>query len=413
VAPADGEGDHGVRASDRAAENGELTPAASVPWGSRTVQVVLASTALAPLGVPLVAPALPAFRDAFLLSDAQASLLISGYFAAGIVLSPFIGLLADRAGRKRVLVAGLLAFGLLGSSVALSPSFGTVLVLRLFQGTAAAAIFITTVTLIGDRFEGPRRAAVLGVNVAVLSAAAALYPVVGGALVSFGWNVPFLSYLAALPVAMFAWVGLEEPARSAGGRGVAYLRAALDTVLAGSTLALFGATFLTEFLAFGVVFTAFPFVLAPVLSPVLVGAVILVAEAVSTLAAAASGRLANVLSSVRLLPVGFACYGVGFLVAWLAPEPAVVAVAALFVGAGIGLLLPSIDAALTARVPTEYRAGALSLRNSTTFLGRAAGPVAFAGLAVTVGLGYPVLLLGAGVLALAVAGVAVLATGET
>jgi len=411
VAPApEADHDHDTSAPDRATENGELTPAATVPWGSRTVQVVLASTALAPLGVPLVAPALPAFRDAFLLGDAQASLLISGYFAAGVVLSPFIGLLADRAGRKRVLVGGLLGFGLLGSSVALAPSFGAVLALRLLQGTAAAAIFITTVTLIGDRFEGARRAAVLGVNVAVLSAAAALYPVLGGALVAVGWNVPFLAYLAALPVALFAWVTLEEPTRSAGGRGVAYLRAALERVLTGPTLALFGATFLTEFLAFGVVFTAFPFLLAPLLSPVLVGVVILVAEAVSTVVAAASGRLASRLSSVLLLPVGFACYGVGFLLAWVSLEPAVVAVAAAFVGAGIGLLLPSVDAALTARVPTENRAGALSLRNSTTFLGRSAGPIAFAGLAVTVGVGYPVLLLGAGVLALVAAAVALLVT---
>lgn len=410
MAPPDGEGDHDARRTDAAASNGEVPPAASVPWRSRTVQVVLASTALAPLGVPLVAPTLPAFRDAFLLSDAGASLLISGYFAAGIVLSPFIGLLADRVGRRRVLVAGLVAFGLLGSSVALAPSFGVVLGLRLLQGTAAAAIFITTVTLIGDRFEGPRRAAVLGVNVAVLSAAAALYPVVGGALVGLGWNVPFLTYLAALPVALFAWLALEEPARSAGGRGVAYLRAAARRVLTGPTLALFGATFLAEFLAFGVVFTALPFLLAPVLSPVLVGAVILVAEAVSTAAAASSGRLANLLSSVLLIPVGFACYGVGFLLAWVALEPAVVTVGAVFVGAGIGLLLPSVDAALTARVPAEYRAGALSLRNSTTFLGRSAGPVAFTGLAVTAGLGYPVLLLGAGVVALAASGGALLVT---
>ena len=44
------------------AAGGDLDPErASVPWRSRTVQVVLLSTALAPLGVPLISPALPAF----------------------------------------------------------------------------------------------------------------------------------------------------------------------------------------------------------------------------------------------------------------------------------------------------------------------------------------------------------------
>ena len=67
-----------------------------IPWKSRTVQVVLLSTALAPLGVPLISPALPVFRDTFALTEAQASLLVSGYFLVGIVLSPFVGIFADR-----------------------------------------------------------------------------------------------------------------------------------------------------------------------------------------------------------------------------------------------------------------------------------------------------------------------------
>ena len=192
---------------------------------------------------------------------------MSGYFVVGIVLSPFIGLLADRVGRKRVLVAGLGAFGLLGGGMAFAPSFPAVMTLRVLQGTAAAAIFITTVTVVVDTYEGPRRAAVLGVNVAALSAGAAVFPVLGGALVSYSWNTPFLAYFAALPVAAFAFLALEEPARPAGVRGLAYLRGAARAIGTTPTLALLGATFLAEFFAFGVVFTALPFLLEPALTP--------------------------------------------------------------------------------------------------------------------------------------------------
>ena len=370
-----------------------------IPWRSRTVQIVLLSTALAPLGVPLIGPTLPVFRDAFVLTDAEASLLVAGYFVVGIVLSPFIGVLTDRVGRKRMLVTGLLIFGLFGGGIAFAPSFEVVMALRVLQGTGAAAIFITTVTIIGDTFEGADRNTVLGVNIAVLSATAALFPVLGGALVGFGWNVPFLAYFAAVPVAAFAAVALDEPTRERSRRGVAYLREAVSAIATPAVLGLFGATFLTEFLALGVVFTAVPFILAPTLSPVLIGGVILAAEATSTVVAAASGRLARSISNGRLIALGFTCYGIGFLATWFVPDSLAVAGGLVIVGAGIGLLLPTVDAAVSNRVEAEYRAGAFSLRNSTTFSERAAGPVTFAGFAASEALGYDELLLAAAVVA--------------
>ncbi len=374
-----------------------------VPWRSRTVQFVLLCTALAPLGVPLVSPALPVIRDQFLLTEARASLLVSGYFLVGIALSPFLGILADRIGRKRVLVAGLLTFGLVGGAIAFAPTFDVVLALRVVQGTGAAAIFITTVTIIGDTFEGVQRTAVLGVNIAVLSAGAALYPVLGGFLVTVAWYAPFLAYFAAVPLALLVALFLDVPGPSGTDEGVGYLKNAAVAIATPAVLLLFGVTFLTEFLAFGVVFTALPFLLEPVLTPVLVGFVLLTAEGASMVAAVSTGRLAKSLSSLQLVALGFVGYGAGFVLFGLTTWVVVVAVAALFAGAGIGLLLPSVDAALSERISSEYRAGAFSLRNSTTFLGRFAGPITFAGLARSTDGGYTPLLFAAGGLAVAAA----------
>lgn len=166
----------------------------AVPWDSPTVRVVFAATALAPLGVPLVSPALPVVRDAFGLTDAEASLLVSAYFLTGIVLSPFVGLVADRLGRRRVLAPSLAVLSLAGTAIAFSPDFGVVVGVRLVQGTAAAGISVTTVTLVGDAFEGVQRNAVLGVNTAVLATGAAVYPLPGGYLATISWNAPFLVY---------------------------------------------------------------------------------------------------------------------------------------------------------------------------------------------------------------------------
>lgn len=79
------------------------------------------STGLAPLGVPLIAPALPVIRDAFGIADAAASLPVSTCFLTGIVLSPFVGMLADRLGRRRALIPSLLVFNLTGGAMAFSP----------------------------------------------------------------------------------------------------------------------------------------------------------------------------------------------------------------------------------------------------------------------------------------------------
>lgn len=391
---------------------GSGAPSASVPWRSRTVQVVLASTLLAPLGVPLVAPALPVVRDAFGVTDARASLLVSTYFVTGIGLSPFIGLLADRVGRRRVLVPSLVVFSLTGGAMAVAPGFPVLVGLRVVQGTAAAGIFITTVTLVGDVFDGPRRNAVLGVNNAVLSSGAAVFPVVGGALAGLAWNAPFLVYLAALPVALLAAWSLPEPAADTGEEGLAYLRGALGAVAGTDAVVLYGAAFVTEVLLFGAIITALPFLLTAsfALAPVFVGAVLTASEASSTVVSTQNGRVAQHLTNFQMVGLGFACYGLGLAGVWLAPTPLPIAGAVAVFGAGLGLSMPAVDAAISDLVAAEHRGGALSLRNSLTFLGRATGPVLFTAVAATAG--YRPLLVAGSAVALACASVAVLADGR-
>lgn len=398
-----------------------------IPWESPTIRIVLLSTLLAPLGVPLVSPTLPVIRDTFGVTEATASLLISAYFVAGIVLSPFIGALADRLGRRLVLAVSLIVFGLAGGVIVVAPSFTTVLLVRIVQGTASAGVFVATVTIIGDTFEDAQRNAVLGVNTAVLSVGAAIFPVVGGVLVAVSWDAPYLLYLLAAPLGVLAWRVLEEPDRdgatngddasdlepdggdaaSADGRitlDAAYVRGVIAAVGTASVLAMFLATFAAELLLFGSVLTAVPFLLTGSygLTPAVVGGVLMLSEGVSVVVSAANGRFARRATNSTLVAAGFVCLAAGFAIAWLAASVPAIAVATAIIGAGIGLVLPSVDAEVSDRVAGQYLAGALSLRNSTTFLGRTLGPVAFAGIAATTG--YAPLLLGGAIVALAVAG---------
>ncbi|KAB1187876.1 MULTISPECIES: MFS transporter [Haloferax] len=397
----------------------------SVPWQNPTVQVVLASTLLAPLGVPLVAPALPVIRDVFVLTDAEASLLVSAYFLVGIVVSPFVGLLADRIGRKRVLIPALLVFSVAGLACYFAPNYLVLLGLRAIQGTAAAALFVTTVTVIGDVFEGVQRNAVLGANIAILSLGAAIFPVLGGALATVAWNTPFIAYAFGFPVALFAYVALDETVKKPseasddapvsddspgeGEQSSGYLKGAISALTIGMG-ALLTTAFLTEFFLFGALVTALPFLLTAVygVGPLYIGLVLMVAEAGAIGAASANGRLARIFSNGRIITLGFVCYALALAGVFVAPSPTLVIASVLLFGAGLGLSMPAVDAAVSNRVTQEYRAGLLGLRNSTTFLGRATGPIVFAAAATAVG--YRPLM---GIAAVALAGVALVAAMTT
>ncbi len=387
------------------------TDTSDVPWHSRTLQLILLSTLLTPLGVPLVSPALPLLRRTFAVSEAAASLFVSAYFVVGIVLSPLVGPVADQVGRRRVLVGCLVVFSVTGAAVGAAPSFAVAIALRVVQGSAAAGVFVTTLTLIGETFEGFQRSAVLGANTAVLASGAALFPLVGGTLAAVAWNAPFLVYLAGLPVALAVALLLDEPVRERDARGLDSLRRAAGHAARGDVIALYGAAFVTELLLFGVVITLLPFLLRSEygVSAVVIGATLTVTQGTAAAVALLSGRLVRRYSNERLVALGFCCFGAGLVVAWTGPASLALAAGLALFGAGLGLAFPSVDAAVSRRVPDRVRGGALSLRNSATFLGRSVGPVVFALAAAVVG--YRPLLLVAGVSALGGGGLALALVG--
>lgn len=381
----------------------------SVPWGSSKLRAILACTLVLPLGVAMVSPILPVVRDAFAITDARTSLLVTLYFLPGIVLSPVIGLLADRYGRRSVVIPSVVAFGVAGGSIAFVDDFTVVLALRVLQGAAAAGVFILTVTFISDTFDGVQRNAVLGVNGAVLLGGGALYPFLGGFLGSYEWHLPFLLYFLAVPVAVYAFPRLDEPPFVVPRCGPGYVRGAAEALPRVEAGLLYGATFLLETVAFGAVLTALPFVIVADLaaSPVTAGAVITVMATAAAVVSAANGTLARHRSNHYLLAVSFCLYGVGLLVAWTGHSVSVVMVGVAVFGAGFGLVLPSVDAEIGRIAPSEYRAGALSIRNAAAFSGRSVGPLLFTSAAVVTGYWTILFAAGAGSLAIGALGVVV------
>ena len=78
--------------------------------------MIISLTFTSLLGFPIIAPALPAVRDALNISIENIGWVMAAYSAPGIIFIPLIGLVADRFGKKRVLVPSLLLFALSGSA---------------------------------------------------------------------------------------------------------------------------------------------------------------------------------------------------------------------------------------------------------------------------------------------------------
>jgi MFS family permease len=109
---------------------------------------------------------------------------IYGFFLAGFLIT--MGTLGDRVGRRRLLLIGAAAFGVVSVLAAFSTSVVMLIVRRALLGVAAATLPPSTLSLIRNMFLDPgKRTFAIGVWATSFSVGAALGPLLGGVLLQF------------------------------------------------------------------------------------------------------------------------------------------------------------------------------------------------------------------------------------
>ncbi|MEV4145517.1 MFS transporter [Amycolatopsis sp. NPDC049691] len=132
---------------------------------------------------------------------------------AGLLVTA--GNLADRFGRKKVLLLGTAAFGLASALAAFSPTAGVLVVARLLLGIAGATIMPSTLSLIRTLFTDPReRTRAIAIWSAGSGGGIALGPLVGGTLLEhFWWGSVFLINVPIVVVFLIAGAVLLPESR--------------------------------------------------------------------------------------------------------------------------------------------------------------------------------------------------------
>ncbi|HEY8657333.1 MAG TPA: MFS transporter [Candidatus Limnocylindria bacterium] len=416
---------------------------------------------LVPLNSTMIVVALPLIARDLGADPAASAWLITSYLIAMAAVQPIAGRLGDRFGRRRLMLGALAYFIVASIGGALAPSLLVLVLFRLQQALAAAAVVPNGLALLRGSAVAGRAGMFFGIAGAMTGIGAAVGPLLGGLLAAIDWRLIFLVNIPLAGTALLlGWRSIEDarPERPAarpdviGAIGMGVLLSLAAWILTGAGRGVDGTTVLlgvvtlvaaTAFIRYELrhpdpalpprFFTVRAFAGANVtiafanvaLYGSLIGVPILLAGgaeasvragiALSALSAAlivgspVSGLLADRLGARWPTALGGLLITVGLLVPVLSGRPddyLVLLVGLPIAGAGVALTFPATRIAAMDAVPARHAALASGVTSSSRYFGGMVGSlVAVAALARPGGGGT--LLFGI----LAAAGVATAAVG--
>ena len=182
--------------------------------------------------------ALPTLARALRASESELQWFSSSYL---LVLAAAVlpaGLLGDRYGRKRVMIASLALFAVGSAACAAAPSSGWFIAARVLLGLAGAGIIVMSLTALTVLFDEQERPKAVGIWAAVNFLAVPIGPILGGWLLThYWWGWVFLMNVPVVLVGLIAVLALVPESRPPR-------RPRLDTVgVAGSVSGLVALTY--------------------------------------------------------------------------------------------------------------------------------------------------------------------------
>ncbi|WP_330289557.1 MFS transporter [Streptomyces sp. NBC_00576] len=349
------------------------------------VALLMAGSCLPILGAVLIAPVLPKMQDHFADVPGAGALVPMALTVPALalgLLAPFAGVIVDRLGRKRLLIAATVLYSIFGTAPLWLESLGAIVASRALVGVAEAAIMTCCTTLIGDYYSGRVRDRYLALQTMCASASATAFFVIGGAAGSVGWRAPFWIYAVSLLIAPLMAIGLPKPTAATGAAAEDGDGESTDTTVVPKRSFPFrqlaGICGLTVFGA--LVFYTVPVEMSYLLDDLGVTATSVIGLAT---AIASAATVAGAITFAKLrgapgprLPLVFALCSAGFAVMWLANSAPLLIAGAVLNCLGTGLLLPSLLTIAMSRLDFADRGRGTGLWTASFFIGQFICPLA-------------------------------------
>jgi ACDE family multidrug resistance protein len=323
--------------------------------------IAISVGAMGTLGFAVTSPILPDLATELDVSRGSIGLVQAAVSVPGVLFSAVIGYLADRTGRRRVVLTALLLFSAFGCAGFFARSFWGLIGVRFLQGVGTSGILGVGIVLIGDIFEGDARTRAMGLNITGVTFVAMLGPVVSSQLAAGGIFRSFLIFLIGFP--LFIWASRMPTDKPTGTIELPHrhVAAAIRTMRDNKTivdyLGVLIATLSGVFVLHGLGLTVTPLFLDEEFgTPVSERGFILAAfQAGTILVAVRIGTIVARVGAQRALTFAFWMMAIGAAFAGLAPTAWAVAGGLAFAGLGFGLFMPQAQSYAATAAGDRFR----------------------------------------------------------
>ena len=337
--------------------------------------VLMGCAALTVMSGATIAPGMPGLQAHFAGgADRDISFLVRLILTvpglAIAVFAPFAGWIADRLGRRRLLVAGILAYVVAGSAGLWLNDLSALLASRVALGVAVACVMTASTALLTDHFIGAERDRAMGTQSAFMGVGGIVFVLLGALLADLSWRGPFAVYLLPLVLIVLVPLYVAKPPRNAVEPGAG---AAMPT----GHLVLMCVVGFVSMLVFYNVPAQLPFYAEELgaTSQATAGFAIVVGQVAAVVASATFGRIRARMGPWTIMALGFGLIGVGYVALSAATNLAAVFAIMPVVGFGLGLNFPNLTTWTMSRVPADQRGRAAGALSSAVFLGQFASPL--------------------------------------
>ena len=176
--------------------------------------ILLVTSGLTVLVTAILGPSLPAMQAHFKDvpgADYLVPLTMTAPMLMMAGLSIFVGELADRLGRKRLLVGATALYAVVGTAPMYLDSLTAIIASRFALGVMEAVLMTISTTMIGDYYDGAKRERFMSLQTTVSATSAFLLNTLGGAIAEHGWRAPYAVFAISLLLAPLMAIYLWEP----------------------------------------------------------------------------------------------------------------------------------------------------------------------------------------------------------